>query len=718
MYQTYAANPLYDFVRTIFSFVDSVVYWLLSIIYQIFFNVAGANILDGKTVFNLFGRIQLILGVFMLFQLGMTIIRGLVDPDSFTDSKKGVGNLITRIITAMVLFACIVPIRMPNGGNNEYERSINNNGLLFGTLYSLQHRILASNTIGKIILGDDSELTTNMNSSNSKSNNEALAESSREFTVGIFRSFFRINLVPEENRKKHEEGKPDEYFAENRLCGDNIDDQLEVYEASDVEVQDLLDLVNEKCKPVDAEWWKPRWLPGVKRYVFAYNGLTSCLVSIFILVMLVSFTIDVAVRSIKLALLRLLAPIPIISYMNPNGKGDEAMKSWTGLVTSTYLDLFMRLALIMFVIFIAQNIIDGGISLGINGDGPIGIMSIIFIILGLFMFAKKAPKFIYDVLGIKGEPGGLFSGLGAITTGLGFGAAAFGSIGSFAAGRRASIAADEANGVDRNGMNLVQKTLNTGKHIAAGIGGGFGGLAAGVGAATAKDGSYKKVLSTLSKRNSDIVARGQSGSTAFGRAKSAAHTLFTGESKSSELTRDMKNLENKSKANSSIVDFAEKKVAASASWTTGKASWTDSSGTTIDVKGNYADWTKARNAAKAANKSSFVFDGKTISTLQAEHLDNDLKESNAADFIFNRGVNPNAQNAKPNVEFETLVSDYDALYGQGSFGDTISNKSYGETGKEVRSVFNDEAKKLSAEAANAKRSSGIQEANDFYSTKK
>ena len=88
MYQTYAANPLYDFVRTIFSFVDSVVYWLLSIIYQIFFNVAGANILDGKTVFNLFGRIQLILGVFMLFQLGMTIIRGLVDPDSFTDSKK------------------------------------------------------------------------------------------------------------------------------------------------------------------------------------------------------------------------------------------------------------------------------------------------------------------------------------------------------------------------------------------------------------------------------------------------------------------------------------------------------------------------------------------------------------------------------------------------------------------------------------------------------
>lgn len=708
MYQTYAANPLYDFVRTIFSFVDSVVYWLLSIIYQIFFNVAGANILDGKTVFNLFGRIQLILGVFMLFQLGMTIIRGLVDPDSFTDSKKGVGNLITRIITAMVLLACIVPIRMPNGGNNEYERSVNNNGLLFGTLYSLQHRVLASNTIGKIILGDDSELTTNMNSSNSKSNNEALAESSREFTVGIFRSFFRINLVPEENRKKHEEGKPDEYFAENRLCGDNIDDQLEVYEASDVEVQDLLDLVNEKCKPVDAEWWKPRWLPGVKRYVFAYNGLTSCLVSIFILVMLVSFTIDVAVRSIKLALLRLLAPIPIISYMNPNGKGDEAMKSWSGLVTSTYLDLFMRLALIMFVIFIAQNIIDGGISLGINGDGPIGIMSIIFIILGLFMFAKKAPKFIYDVLGIKGEPGGLFSGLGAITTGLGFGAAAFGSVGSFAAGRRASIAADKENGVDRNGMNLAQKALNTGKHIAAGIGGGIGGLAAGVGAATAKDGSYKKVLSTLSKRNSDIVARGQSGSTLFGRAGSGAYTLLHGESRSSEVERQIKSLTDQQKALNAIKSRVSGEMVKQ-DWTYGSAGGMKNiSDNTIDGTINYKDFMARKNAAMSAGQRSFAISYKdaqggmhstTISMTEAEKYQGLILKNNEDSYI--REVT--AKNHK-DAELDSLIKDAKAA------GVSISINS--------RDSYTKTSEALGQEIRERSRKNAGQAANDFYSTKK
>ena len=86
MTQLTQAEAGQDILRSIFAFIEGIVYWLLSIIYQIFFNIANANIVDGKTMFNMFRRIQLILGVFMLFQLGMTIIRGIVDPDSFTDS--------------------------------------------------------------------------------------------------------------------------------------------------------------------------------------------------------------------------------------------------------------------------------------------------------------------------------------------------------------------------------------------------------------------------------------------------------------------------------------------------------------------------------------------------------------------------------------------------------------------------------------------------------
>ena len=45
-----------------------------------------------------------------------------------------------------------MPISIPNP-KNEYEIQINNNGLLFGTIYSLQRRILSNNTIGRLVLG-------------------------------------------------------------------------------------------------------------------------------------------------------------------------------------------------------------------------------------------------------------------------------------------------------------------------------------------------------------------------------------------------------------------------------------------------------------------------------------------------------------------------------------------------------------------------------------
>ena len=57
---------------------------------------------------------------------------------------------------------------------------------------------------------------------------------------------------------------------------------------------------------------------------------------LLIVVILLSFTIDVAVRAVKLAVLRLIAPIPIISYMDPKGSKDSAFNSWVKTLTSTY----------------------------------------------------------------------------------------------------------------------------------------------------------------------------------------------------------------------------------------------------------------------------------------------------------------------------------------------------------------------------------------------
>ena len=83
-------------------------------------------------------------------ELSMTILRGIVNPDSFTGEKGG-RALITRVFTALVMLVILMPIPIPSP-KNEYEIQLNNNGVLFGTLYSLQYRILNNNTIADLHL--------------------------------------------------------------------------------------------------------------------------------------------------------------------------------------------------------------------------------------------------------------------------------------------------------------------------------------------------------------------------------------------------------------------------------------------------------------------------------------------------------------------------------------------------------------------------------------
>ena len=200
--------------------LDLLVYWLLGLVYQIFFNVASAELFTNETVKNFYGRVQLILGVFMIFKIAVSIIKGIVNPDSFTDKGKGMGNIVTRIIFTLVMLTIIVPINIPNA-QTEYEIQLNNNGLLFGTLYSLQNRILSNNTIGRLVLGTTDGMSIRGDSADLTDTNKKLKEAANVFTSAILKGFIRINIIDEEK---------EETDSSNWVCKDTLDqDILEVY---------------------------------------------------------------------------------------------------------------------------------------------------------------------------------------------------------------------------------------------------------------------------------------------------------------------------------------------------------------------------------------------------------------------------------------------------------------------------------------------------------
>ena len=496
------ASIIRDAIRLLFATLDHAFYSILQAVYELFFNVASAEIISDSTITTFFGRIQLILGVFMLFQLAMTILKGIVNPDSFMDAKTGAGNLITRIITALVLLTMLVPLNIP--ANNEYEEQVRTNGILFGTLYSLQHRLLANNTLGKLIFGNNSVDYVSADSDTSE-----LRKSSKIFTATVMKSFYRINLLPEDQRTQHQEGKDDAIFNANRVC-QNIDDNLlSAYTKEDADPDDIAGMVNETCLVTQQGHILPR-----KMYAFTYMPLLSLIVAIVFIFILISFSVDVAVRAIKLAVLRLIAPIPIIGYMDPKGSKDSSFNAWTKAVTSTYLDLFIRLASVYFVIFLISDIIRNGIVVNHHG-GILGFLTTVLIFIGLFVFAKQAPKFIKEVLGLKGDTGNIFGGLSAITGSL---AAAAGTVGSARTNYRASK--------EENAALHPDSKWNEARNVVSAIAGGIGGGVVGAKALMGKDGSAKAVIAAQNQRNAQRAAH----STGFGRMQDSAYGLFTGQS--------------------------------------------------------------------------------------------------------------------------------------------------------------------------------------------
>ena len=474
-----------------------------------------------------------------MFQLAMSILKGIVNPDNFFGKDKGVKSIISRIVIALVMLTLITPISIP-AAKNEYEKQINNNGILFGTLYSLQNRLLSNNTIGRLILGTTDTSTSYISSDS----DDELDTASRVFTSTVLKAFYRINLIDYDSRK-HESGKDDAVFNENRVCQDIDDDVLAAYTRLDAEPGEIIDMVNATCdsdggiiKSV-VKFFKK--LTGNEYYVFAYTPILGAVVAFIFSFILLSFTVDVAVRAVKLSVLRLIAPIPIISYMNPNGSKDNAFNSWVKTLTTTYLDLFVRLAVVYFVIFLIQDMIANGLSIK-TLNGQAGIFSLIIIWIGLFVFAKQAPKFFKDVLGLKNEPG---NAIGKI---LGFGAAGIGVIGSARTGWRA---ASEENA--KLHTNERDKYLNYGRNFGSAVVSAIGGGIAGGKALMGKDPSVKSVIAAQSQRNAVRASH----STLPGRIANTTYGMVTGTSLANKGNNAIKAAENFIKKNGDFKSAVE-----------------------------------------------------------------------------------------------------------------------------------------------------------------
>lgn len=424
---TVNATWLNKALRELFGVLDLVVYTLISFIYQVLFTIADSEILSSDYMREFYGRFQIILGVFMVFKLAISILQYVVNPDLMSDKKQGLGNVITRIITMLAMLIAIMPLNIPSieARDGSYNDYLNKHGLLFGTMYSLQSRILNGGVLEKLILGDSTTLTTGVsdstlgNNPNATTDNLDIEKSANRLSIYILKTFIRPNLKD----TAQGEDNPANFYC----CKDNSGSTsgcekadngrtnwYTEYNDENIDPATLIELLHVTCDdgPVD---------PDDGNFALAYFPIVPTICGLLILWVLINFCIEIAKRSLRLAILRLIAPIPIISYVDPKSSEKGSFATWTKELITAFLQLFLALAIIFFSINIVAHIMDTDTEFIVlpvsDGFSLVNSVATILIIIAVFLFAKEAPRFIMNALGIKGTGYGL--GFGAALGGLG-----------------------------------------------------------------------------------------------------------------------------------------------------------------------------------------------------------------------------------------------------------------------------------------------------------
>lgn len=341
---------LSSILRFIFSWLDSILVWLITTINNLLIDISNVILYSSSTFKTLGQRLGIILGVFMLFRLAILLISYLMSPDKLSDGSKGGKKIILNILISLGLLITY--------------------NMIFLNAYKVQKVIVDSNIFARVLFGVEKDV--------------------KDVNVSyfIYTAFFTPNTsVVDKSCSRFFDLSATSEELKNCDLLDKFGEDTDINAINDaIKFQDMkyifgnFDVVNARSN--DA-------------YIFDYTPIVSTAAGVIAALILLGFCMDIATRSVKLFFLQLIAPIPIISNMDP-GKGKDVFSKWYKACLSTYLSLFIRLIAIYFAVFMISLVVSNFADLFVGSP-----FIKVFIIIGCLMFAKQVPKLIEEISGIK-----------------------------------------------------------------------------------------------------------------------------------------------------------------------------------------------------------------------------------------------------------------------------------------------------------------------------
>lgn len=361
--------------RSFFGTINAYIYDFIAALYKLFEYVSKANILESSGIVNeIYKKITLILGIFMIFKLSFILIQTLLEPDKLTDKKSGVGSVIVRCIVAVVLLG-VTPTIFKEARNLQILLTGANND--------------DNNILYKLIVGNPEEF------------DNTYGNIGFEMASDIFFMFYTDKKDPI-------------YESDCNSWNDSTCMNFETVIKNKI-IEDKSFLPSVQYLNLAIENKDENEKTHVEYYI-EFNWIFSIIFGVIFAWLLINYTLQAGIRVVQLAYLQIVAPIPIFMYIS---EPDGAFKKWVKQCFATYIDLFIRMMIIYFVMYVIKllmNQFNGPVNnmFGVedlSNDSPYFFWVKIIIYLALLLFAKRVPDLLKD----------LFPGLGAGASGLDFG---------------------------------------------------------------------------------------------------------------------------------------------------------------------------------------------------------------------------------------------------------------------------------------------------------
>ena len=423
------------FWKIIISLVGSI-FKLVNSAYRIFLALAEADIFKNAEFDIITKNMYEILSIVMLFALAYGILVKIVDPEN---SKSGVDGkkILQKLVMAIILLALIPSI--------------------FSFMFGLQEAILESNVLNSIFTG-----SSNVGAQNIQNAGNVMA-------VNSFKPFFTPNVNSDVNPEEAR-GSITNHTEYGITLGNNGSYGCKKDQCTLADVDTFAE------KTGDFGFYQA-FAANINEGEVDFQWLIALIVGGFLVYAMISFCFDMALRVCKLAFFEIIAPIAIFCNVIP--KMEDVFKKWLSNTTKTFISVFTRIIVMNFGVYLISIIVNNA-DLGLNNAGNwfLNLIAKCFLILGIVMFMRQAPKLLSDLFGF---------GDGDMKLGI---RDKLKSSGAFVAGAAIGGA---TTGLVRNATNAVQQFRKAPKEkkFSAALK-GFGSAAAGAASGLTKGAWYAK----------------------------------------------------------------------------------------------------------------------------------------------------------------------------------------------------------------------------------